>query len=150
MITFSKKKNSNKIISGVEKAFGGFFLFLSIFGLFDSITYFTTVERLIYDIFSCLFLLLISMGFFTKGFSFDDSNITFHILFIKKDYPIYTFLEIKYFIFGVVLISGYRDTLNNKYTFPVALLCTKKRCVNKLSGFLEVVKRKNMSCVIDI
>jgi hypothetical protein len=85
-------------------------------------------------------------------YTFDDDNLTSHLWFFKKDIPIYSFVKIRYVIFGIFTITFYREMLNEntKGTILLLLLCTKRRSLKKLEGFFEVLSRKNMSCVIQI
>jgi len=149
MIGFTKR-NNKKIFSNITRVFGCFLLFLAIRGLIITIMTYNSNGQFFDDMFFCFFIILVSLFFLTQYYTFDENNLTLHIYCLKKNTAITSIVEIRYFIFGIVLLTVYREMLNERYTVPITLFCTRKQSIKKLAGFFDVLSRKNISCVINI
>jgi len=144
-------QKTNKLYSFLLRIFGWFLLFIAITQFVFAIVKYTSVEEFIINISSSVIvILLISLLMLTHYYSFNDDNLTWHCYFLKKDIPIYTIIEIQYYIFGLFFLTVRRETLNTKGTIFITLFCSKKKSLKKLTGFFEILARKNMSCIIKI
>ena len=107
--------------------------------------------NIIDEIIISVFMILVVLFFFSVYYSFDNNNLYMHIyFFIKKDIPINKIFEVRYIFFGIYKLSIYRFTLNEKGTIFITLFLTKKQSNKKLKRFFEILKEKNISCIIDI
>jgi hypothetical protein len=142
----------NKIRSPIMAVIGLLFLPFAIGYFFIAITEFISIKIFIENIVFGLFFILITLLISTQFYSFDEEKFCFHILFFKKHFPIYSFIEINYIVFGIFSITLYNEMLNvnTKGTIFVIILCTKKQCLKKIENFLEILRRKNMACIINI
>jgi hypothetical protein len=88
----------------------------------------------------------------TTYYSFDDDNLigSSHFFSYNKKIPIYTIIEIRYFMFGIFILTVYRGMLNEKYNIPITLLCSKKGSVKRMERFIELVSKKNCNCILEI
>jgi hypothetical protein len=141
------KKNKMYVVVG--QMVGCFFLFATIHSCIFIIPNFISIEKSITDISDLLFALSFSLFLLTQYYSFDDDNLIYHcFFFIKTEIPIYTIMEIKYYFFGLVILTVYHGMLNQKRKIPISFLCSKKRTIKKMEEFVNLVSRKNNSCVI--
>jgi hypothetical protein len=73
-----------------------------------------------------------------------------HVYFFKKDIPINKILEVRYKSFGEYELTIYRSTLYERGKILITLFLPRKQSNKKLEYFFDILRKKNISCIIDI
>jgi hypothetical protein len=144
-----KSEANNKFLSVLIRVFGYFLLFIAIALLIIATINFYSIEKLISDVFNVLIVLLpVAIIMLAHYYTFDGDSLTWHCCFLKKDIPINSIVEVRYYFFGLLSLSVYRESLSTKGDIFIILFCSKKHCIKKMKYFFEVLAKKNMSCAI--
>jgi len=147
----TENEKNNKINPTGVRIFGWVLLLLAIQKIIAEVMNIFSIKYFINNIILLLIILLpCSLYMVTLYYFSDNESFAIHCCFFKKEIPIHSIVEIKYFSFGIFFFTIYRGMLNKKYEIPIMLLCNKKKSIKKMEYFFEILKRKNYSCVINI
>jgi hypothetical protein len=141
----------DKIIPFGLRIIGGWFLLLAIFISVIAIITFSSIGMFISAVSVPLLIMLpCSLYALTLYFTYDNNDFIINCCFFKKEIPIYTIMEVNYSYFGIFFFTLYREMLYKKYKIPIIFFCSKKGSRKRMEKFLEVLSKKNHSCIINV